>query len=157
MRGQTLYQWASGITFCLSGCQRLLVRPGEYSRNRQEGRRAGAVQGDGRLKKKEWVAEQSESILISWISLLFLPNEMTFISANPIWVAKIFIFILIDIVAAENEARWDIKSILEVRVHGSVSFSPLLSCLSSSVFRQCHHLFASFSLSHPSFRLHWVI
>ena len=36
--------------------------------------------------------EKSELILISWIILLFVRSEMTFISANPIWVAKIFIF-----------------------------------------------------------------
>lgn len=49
-----------------------------------------------RLKRKKLPAGQSESILILWISLLFVPSEMTFIGANPIWVAKIFIFILSD-------------------------------------------------------------
>lgn len=108
--------------------QKLLGCPGKYSRYRPG--RAAVVLQDKRLKKKKWAAEQSESILILWISLLFLPNEMTFISANPIYVAKIFIFIQTDIVGVENEAWWDGKSVWEVCVcvcsHASFFLSSLL-------------------------------
>lgn len=75
-----------------------------------EGGRCVCVQGGSSAQRcgerREWVAE---SILILWIRPRFLPNEMTFISVHPIWVAKIFISILIDITAAANEARQDGK------------------------------------------------
>lgn len=78
-------------------------------------------------ERREWVAE---SILILWIRPRFFPNEMTFISVNPIWVAKIFISILIDITAAANEAQRDGKiysgGACDVCVHRAWLFPLLL-------------------------------
>lgn len=95
----------------LFGCQTLLVCSWKYSKNLWRGKVCVCVCAGGSSaqrcgERREWVAE---SILILWIRPRFLPNEMTFISVNPIWVAKIFISILIDITAAANEARQDGK------------------------------------------------
>lgn len=99
---------------------RRLRRPWRILANPQKCRRGGgakraAVQKGKRLKKKKWSEEQSESILIWRIRVLFQ-------NPNPIWVAKIFTFLLTDITAAETEAWLEGKSVLAGRARVRARF-----------------------------------